>query len=27
MQMAHDRWRVEHDEEALREAERVEPAA
>ncbi|MFW6201295.1 MAG: HigA family addiction module antitoxin [Gemmatimonadota bacterium] len=27
MQMAHDRWRVEHDEEALREADRVEPAA
>jgi len=27
MQMAHDRWRVEHDEEALREANRVEPAA
>ncbi len=27
MQMAHDHWRVEHDEDALREAERVEPAA
>lgn len=27
MQMAHDRWRVEHDAEALREADRVEPAA
>lgn len=27
MQMAHDRWRVEHDEEALREADRIEPAA
>jgi antitoxin HigA-1 len=27
MQMAHDRWRVEHDEEALREADQVEPAA
>ena len=27
MQMAHDRWRVEHDEEALRAAEMVEPAA
>ncbi len=27
MQMAHDHWRVEHDEDALREAQRVEPAA
>lgn len=27
MQMSHDHWRVEHDEDALREAGRVEPAA
>jgi addiction module HigA family antidote len=27
LQMAHERWRVEHDEEALREADRIEPAA
>jgi antitoxin HigA-1 len=27
MQMTHDHWRVEHDEHALRAAERVEPAA
>jgi antitoxin HigA-1 len=27
MQMTHDHWRVEHDEDALRAAERVEPAA
>lgn len=27
MQAAHDLWRVEHDEDALREAGRVEPAA
>jgi len=27
MQMAYDHWRVEHDEDALREAGRVEPIA
>lgn len=27
MQMSHDHWRVEHDKGALREADRVEPAA
>jgi antitoxin HigA-1 len=27
MQMAHDHWRVEHDEAALRAAARVEPVA
>ena len=27
MQVAHDLWRVEHDEDAVREADRVEPAA
>ncbi|HKJ93541.1 MAG TPA: HigA family addiction module antitoxin [Longimicrobiales bacterium] len=27
MQLAHDRWRVEHDARALAEADRVEPAA
>lgn len=27
MQMAWDRWQVEHDEETLKEIEKIEPAA